>query len=222
MVAVTAPNVFISKGYEGEAPLKYSQSGESVQFNVGWKVYDPKAEGESRWINLHIKAFAQPCERIKKMNLKEGSCVNLYGRLDEDVWTDKNTGEKKRRHTMILDNIEYAYTGSRSKDGQSGNGSQTGGQQAGNAGAAGGQQNGFAGPYMGAFQGGPVPQTASFVPPQSGQVSSGFSMPQQASQIPQAATQQTPQIPQAVMGNPMASGNFTGFEPFEGSNMFPT
>ncbi len=211
MVAVAAPNVFISKGYETEPPLKYSQSGESVQFNVGWKVYDPKAEGESRWINLHVKAFTQACERIRKMNLKEGSCVNLYGRLDEDVWTDKNTGEKKRRHTMILDNIEYAYTGSRQKEGQQANG----GQQAGNAGNAGGQQNGYAGSYMGAPQGVPMQQPAQFIPQQPVQAPMGFTLPQQAQPVMQ-------QVPQPSMGNPMASANFTGFEPFEGSSMFPT
>ena len=101
---------------------------------------------------------------------------------------------------MILDNIEYAYTGSRQKEGQQANG---------------GQQNGSAGSYMGAPQGVPMQQPAQFIPQQPVQAPMGFTLPQQAQPVMQ-------QVPQPSMGNPMALANFTGFEPFEGSSMFPT
>lgn len=207
MVAMIAPNVFISKGYENEPALKFSEKGDCVQFNIGYKVYDPKAEGDSRWINLHVKGFGQVCERIRKMNLKESSCVNLYGRFDEDVWNDKNSGEKKKRPVMILDNIEFAYTGSKSKDGNNGSGTpaQTGNGQY--AQAPGQAVPGQAMPQMAAPQGyapqGYAPQAA----PQ------GYYPPQQ--QVPQQQA-----APQPV-GSAADFAGFTGFAPFEGGNMFP-
>lgn len=111
-------NVVISKGYDETPALKFSEKGDSVRFRIGKKVYDPRAENENRWINMPVKAFGAVCERIKKMQLKEGSYVNLLGRLDEDVWTDKNTQEEKRMMVIIVDDIEYASGGGKSKEGQ--------------------------------------------------------------------------------------------------------
>ena len=52
------------------------------------------------------------------MQLKDGSFVNLIGRLDEDVWEDQQTHEKKSAMVIILDDIEYASSGGKSKDNQ--------------------------------------------------------------------------------------------------------
>ena len=84
MLKVIATDVVISKGYDGAPALRFSEKG--VRFRVGKKVYDTRAENNQRWINLSVKAFGQTSERIKKMQLKEGSFVNILGRLDEDVW----------------------------------------------------------------------------------------------------------------------------------------
>ena len=89
-----------------------------MRFRIGKKVYDPNAENNSRWINLAVKGFGPICERIKKMQLKDGSFVNLIGRLDEDVWEDQQTHEKKSAMVIILDDIEYASGGGKSKDNQ--------------------------------------------------------------------------------------------------------
>ena len=95
-----------------------------MRFRIGKKVYDPHAENDSRWINLPVKAFNGVCERIKKMQLKEGSYVNLIGRLDEDSWEDKDTKELRKMMVIILDDIEYASGGGKSKENQA-----TAGQQ---------------------------------------------------------------------------------------------
>ena len=58
------------------------------------------------------------CERIKKMQLKEGSFINLIGRLDEDCWTDQNSGESRSAMVIVVDDIEYASCGGKSKEGQ--------------------------------------------------------------------------------------------------------
>ena len=93
MLKVIASDVVISKGYDGAPALRFSEKG--VRFRVGKKVYDTRAENNQRWINLSVKAFGQTSERIKKMQLKEGSFVNILGRLDEDVWEDPRPTKKR-------------------------------------------------------------------------------------------------------------------------------
>lgn len=119
MLKMFATNVVISKGYNGAPALHFSENGESVRFRVGHKVYDTRCENNTRWINLSVKAFGAVCERIKKMQLKEGSFVNFVGRYDEDSWTVEETREQKTMQVVILDEIEYASGGGgKSKDGQ--------------------------------------------------------------------------------------------------------
>ena len=84
MLKVFATQVVVSRGYDGAAAIKFSEKGDAVRFRIGKKVYDPNAENNARWINLAVKGFGPICERIKKMQLKDGSFVNLIGRLDED------------------------------------------------------------------------------------------------------------------------------------------
>lgn len=119
MFKVVATNVVISRGYEGAPALRFSEKGESVRFRIGKKVYDPNAENDSRWINMGVKAFGKECERVKNMKLKDGSFINLIGRLDEDIWTDSNTGETKSAMVIILDDVEYAGGGKPKENGQS-------------------------------------------------------------------------------------------------------
>ena len=111
MLKVIATDAVISKGYDGAPALKYSESGESVRFRIGKKVYDTRAENNPRWVNLSVKAFGPVCDRIKKMQVKEGSFINILGRLDEDTWEDPTTHEKKSAMVVILDEIEYCASG---------------------------------------------------------------------------------------------------------------
>lgn len=111
MFKLIGTNVVISKGFDGAPALKYSDDGKSVRFRIGKKVYDTRAENNTRWVNITLKAFGDVCERIKKMKLKDGSFVNFEGRYDEDVWEDQNTHEKKSMPVVILDDIEYASSG---------------------------------------------------------------------------------------------------------------
>lgn len=118
MLKVLSTNVVVSKGYNGAPALKFSDDGSSVRFRIGKKVYDTRAENNTRWVNLSVKAFGDVCDRIKKMQLKEGSFINIIGRLDEDSWTDQNTGETKSMIVIILDEVEYAVS-AKPKDGSS-------------------------------------------------------------------------------------------------------
>ena len=107
MLKTMASSVYVSKGFNGPA-LKYSEKGDSVRFRIGSKVYDSRAEGNSRWVNLGVKAFGDVCARTLKMKLKEGSCINVSGRLDEERWKDRDTGTERSAFVLILDDIEYA------------------------------------------------------------------------------------------------------------------
>ena len=111
MFKVIATDVVISKGYDGAPALKFTESGESVRFRIGKKVYDTRAENNARWMNISVKAFGPVCERIKKMQLKESSFINILGRLDEDIWEDSVTHEKKSAMVIILDEIEFGSSG---------------------------------------------------------------------------------------------------------------
>lgn len=121
MLKAIATDVVISRGYDNAPAIRYTETengGTMARFRVGKRTYDPQTKENSRWINLSIKAFGPVCERMKKMALKEGSYVNLLGRLDEDAWTDQKTGEKKSMMVIVLDEIEYASGAPRSKDEQ--------------------------------------------------------------------------------------------------------
>ena len=120
MLKFFATEVTVSKGANNAPALKFSDKGDFVRFRIGAKVYDTRAEKNHRWVNLTVKAFGPLCERIRKMDLKEGSHINLCGRYDEDVWEDEQTNTKKSMPVIILDEIEYCFSGSskNSGDGQ--------------------------------------------------------------------------------------------------------
>ena len=120
MLKFFATEVTVSKGANNTPALKFSDKGDFVRFRIGAKIYDTRAEKNHRWVNLTVKAFGPLCERIRKMDLKEGSHINLCGRYDEDVWEDEQTNTKKSMPVIILDEIEYCFSGSskNSGDGQ--------------------------------------------------------------------------------------------------------
>jgi len=120
MFRAIVTNAIISKGFDGADALRFSASenNNSVQFKFGHRVYDSRVEGNHRFINMAAKAFGPVCERIQKMKLKEGSYVNLEGRIDEETWEEK--GQKRSRMVIIVDEIEFASNGN-GKNGNNGN-----------------------------------------------------------------------------------------------------
>ena len=125
MLKVFATQVVISKGYDNKPAISITRgndSAASVRFRIGKKVYDPKADNNARWLNYSVKGFGPIVNRIEKMQLKEGSFVNIMGRLDEDSWVDKESNETKSCTVIILDEIEYASGGGKSNNGNATNG----------------------------------------------------------------------------------------------------
>ena len=113
MNKIIITSVIVSKGFDNQPALRFSENNTCVRFKIGEKVYDKRAKDNQRWINLGVKAFGPLVERIGKMGVKEGSYVNLSGRLDEDVWEDEGT--TKRAPVIILDDIEFCYSGGNGK-----------------------------------------------------------------------------------------------------------
>lgn len=120
MLKVFATNLIVSKGYENNPALKYFGENDScVQFRVGEKVYDKDAENNTRWVNHTVKAFGAACERIKKMQLKEGSFINITGgTLTDEMWSDGEGDKKTVKHAQVIvlegrDSIEYVAGGSK-------------------------------------------------------------------------------------------------------------
>ena len=72
MFKVIASEVVVSKGFDNKPAIKFSEKGDFVRFRIGTKVYDSRADKNHRWINVGVKAFGPLCERIRKMQLKEG------------------------------------------------------------------------------------------------------------------------------------------------------
>jgi len=116
MVKTIITGAVISKGYGNQPAIRFSENNSCARFKVGCKVFDKKAENNTRWINFTIKAFGPLAERISKMGLKEGSYVNLSGRPDEDVWNEDGT--TKRQPVIILDEIEYCFAGEKKQSTQ--------------------------------------------------------------------------------------------------------
>lgn len=109
MLKFIATDVVVSRGFKDNPALRYSEDGSSVRFRIGKRVYDKREKDNYRWININMKAFGALCERIKKMNLDEGSYVHVEGRFDEDVWDDN--GKTMRAPVVILTDIERTYSG---------------------------------------------------------------------------------------------------------------
>ena len=116
MLKVFATDVIVSKGYENQDAVRFTEDGSGVRFRIGKKVYDKNAENNTRWFNVSVKGFGPIVERIKKMQLKEGSLIHISGKLDEESWTDQNNVTKTQT-VIILEDIDYASGGVK-KEGQ--------------------------------------------------------------------------------------------------------
>lgn len=116
MLKVFATDVIVSKGYANQSAVRFSDDGKIVRFRIGKKVYDKNAENNQRWVNFAVKGFGPIVERVKKMQLKEGSFIHISGKLDEESWVvDQTTGATKSQTVIILEDIDYASGGGGTK-----------------------------------------------------------------------------------------------------------
>ena len=121
MIKVIITSARVSAGYNGGEAISFLGDNNSfAKFRIGVKVYDKNAEGNNRWLNYRVKAFGPIAERVGRMKLTAGSHINMTGRLDEDSWTDKETGESRTAPVIYLEEIEYCFLPKETASGDSG------------------------------------------------------------------------------------------------------
>jgi single-strand DNA-binding protein len=101
-----------------EPPRTLPNSGSTVvkfRFAVGRSKKNPQTgqwENDPNPLYIDCEAFTRADARRDLANLisqycRKGSQIYLEGRLQYDVWDDKQTGQKRSKHKIVVDNIEF-------------------------------------------------------------------------------------------------------------------
>lgn len=126
----------VSKGYENAPAIKFNGkegNAATARFRIGEKQYDSKAENHTRWMNWNVVAYGHMCERVEKMQLKEGSYINLVGRITEETFTEQQSQKEITYPVLILEDIEYGMTGGKKENEQDAAKENTSGNTSGSA-----------------------------------------------------------------------------------------
>jgi single-strand DNA-binding protein len=125
--------VFLGGNLTRDIELKYTQSNMAVgSFGVAvnrkYKKQDGNQVEETTFVDC--VAFGKTAE-VMAQHLHKGRPVFVEGRLKLDQWEDKNTGQKRSKLSVVVDNFQFV--GGRNDDGQQrGQQPQRGGGQADN------------------------------------------------------------------------------------------
>jgi len=84
-------------------------------FAVGRGKKNPQTgqwENDPNPLFIDCEAFARPDARRDLVSLiqqycRKGDPLYIEGRLQLDQWDDKTTGQKRSRHKMVVDNVEF-------------------------------------------------------------------------------------------------------------------
>lgn len=120
-----------------EEPRTLPNSGSRVikfRFAVGRSRKNPNTGGwdpDPNQLYVDCEAFSRPDAKRDLVSLiqqyaKQGDPLYIEGRLQLDEWTDKTTNQKRSKHKIVVDGIEFL--GGRTGDGgEGGGGRATGG-----------------------------------------------------------------------------------------------
>jgi single-strand DNA-binding protein len=105
------------------------------RFAVGRSRKNPQTgqwENDPNPLFIDCEAFARPDAKRDLVNLimqycHKGDPLYIEGRLQFDQWDDKQTGQKRSKHKVVVDNIEFL--GGRGEGGEGG-GARSGGKPA--------------------------------------------------------------------------------------------
>lgn len=89
----------------------------SLAVNRRYAGKDGEKREETTWID--VDAFGKQAETIAKYCTK-GSGLLVEGRLRLDQWEDKNTGEKRSKLGVVLENFQFVGGRSREDGGDAG------------------------------------------------------------------------------------------------------
>ncbi|MBB5021300.1 single-stranded DNA-binding protein [Desulfurispira natronophila] len=90
--------------------LRFIPSGAAVA-TLGLAVNNPRAENETLFIDITVwNKVAENCSKF----LSKGSSVLVEGRLVYRTWEDKNSGQKRGKHEVIGETVQFLRTGASS------------------------------------------------------------------------------------------------------------
>jgi single-strand DNA-binding protein len=110
------------------------------RFAVGRSRKNPQTgqwESDPNPLYIDCEAFARPDTKRDLVSLiyqyaKKGDPLFIEGRLQLDQWDDKQTGQKRSKHKIVVESVEFL--GSRNTEGGEGGGGGGGGRASGGTG----------------------------------------------------------------------------------------
>ena len=89
--------------------VKYTSSGTAIAklgmaINRYWRNQDGQQQEETTFVD--VDAFGRQAETIGQY-LKKGRPIMVEGRLKLDQWDDKQTGQKRSKMAIVLENFQF-------------------------------------------------------------------------------------------------------------------
>lgn len=111
--------VILAGNLTRDPELRYTPKGTAVAklglaINRNWTTETGEKREEVTFID--VDAFGRQAETIGQY-LKKGRPILVEGRLKLDQWDDKQTGQKKSKLGVILENFQFLDSGSRAEGG---------------------------------------------------------------------------------------------------------
>ncbi|WP_027390548.1 single-stranded DNA-binding protein [Chrysiogenes arsenatis] len=87
--------------------LRFIPSGAAVA-TFGLAVNNPRVENEVMFIDVTV--WNKPAENCAKY-LTKGNTILIEGRLSMESWEDKQTGQKRSKHKIVAESVQFIRTG---------------------------------------------------------------------------------------------------------------
>lgn len=103
-------NLSVTMGHITRDPeLKYTPSGAAVcefgmAINRNWT--NDRGEKQTAVTFIEYKAWQKTAEIVAKY-VKKGDSLHVIGSIEQDNWEDKTTGQKRSRHYVRVDGVEF-------------------------------------------------------------------------------------------------------------------
>ena len=105
----TINNVVLLGNLTRDIELRFTPKGAAVA-NMGLALNrvwtDEGGQKKEEVTFLDVAVFSKQAENCAKY-LKKGSQVAVIGRLRQESWDDKQTGQKKSKITVVADNVQF-------------------------------------------------------------------------------------------------------------------
>ncbi len=116
--------VILAGNLTRDPELRYTPSGVAIAritlaINRSWRTETGEMKEEVTFVD--VDAFRKQAEAISQY-LKKGRPMLVEGRLKLDQWEDKQTGQKRSRLGVVLENFQFLDSASRSSEDHGGTG----------------------------------------------------------------------------------------------------